>query len=460
MGMLANVRKTLKEFDMLRNKDKIVVAVSGGPDSMALLHILRTLQKEYELELCVGHVNHMFRGVEADADAAYVADICKAWNIPCFIARINVPAIMSERGLSAQIAAREVRYHFLKHVAAITGSNKIAVGHNADDQVETILMRFLRGTGPEGLTGISSVRCGIIRPLIQVFRTEVEKYCREWGIEAREDASNKKTIYLRNRIRNALIPYLENEYNSQLRGNLLILGEILQSEEEYWMGIIEQELHNTVLWKEEVPHIQITPFKILSRAVQRRILRKLFQKLGVVNTGFIHVEEVRELLERGTVGASVDLPGEWRTVRHYTYVTLEREQPCQPRMLFQPIPLEIPGRVRLPGVNMVVETAFESANHAKPITGNTGMFDWERLQKPLYVRTRRPGDRFFHTGIGHRKKLKEYFIDQKVPRAQRDHVLLVTHGDDILWIVGHYADSRYIANEVSEKTISIVFREE
>jgi tRNA(Ile)-lysidine synthase len=459
--MLFTVRETISEFNMLRNGDKIVIAVSGGPDSMALLHIFRNLQTEYKLELVVAHINHMFRGAEADDDAAFVAAVCKDWHIPCFITRINVPAIMAERGLSAQAAAREVRYHFFKHVAAITGSNKIAVGHNADDQAETIIMRFLRGTGPEGLTGIPAVRSGIIRPLMGVFRTEVEQYCRTWGIEAREDASNKKMIYMRNRIRNDLIPHLENKYNKQLRRNLLILGEILQSEEVYWANIIEQEFGKTVIWKENAPYIQIEQFGQLAKAVQRRVLRNLFQQMGVANTGFIHVEEVRSLLTRGTVGDCIELPGKWRTVRHYTYVILEKEQPMLPvQGLYTPVFLEIPGKVRLPGLNMAVETTLLSATAANPTVKITGLFDWERLCKPLYIRTRQPGDQFFHTGIGHRKKLKEYFIDRKIPRAQRDKVLLVIHGDDILWIVGYYTDERYLADDKTRTALHIELREE
>lgn len=460
MGMLTNVKKMIKEQNMLDDGDRVVVAVSGGPDSMALLHILRTLQTEYKLELFTAHVNHMFRGAEADADAEFVEEVCHIWNIPCFTAKINVPAIITERGISAQVAARDVRYNFLKHVAAITGSNKIAVGHNADDQAETILMHFLRGTGPEGLTGIPAVRDGIIRPLLNVFRAEIEEYCRKWMIEAREDSSNNKNVYLRNRLRNGLIPCLEREYNNQLRRNLLVLGEILESEEKYWKGIIAREIQQTVFWTDEMPYISIERFGTLAQAVQRRVLRILFQKIGITNAGFIHVEEIRKLLLTGTVGDCIELPGKWRFERQYKHVTLHTEEAAQPCALCSPVLLEVPGIVCLPGVNTVVETAVQPGYGDRQFTAKTGLFDWERLHKPLYIRTRQPGDRFYHTGIGHHKKLKEYFIDEKVPRAQRDHILLVTHGDDILWVVGYYADRRYMADETTKNTLRIEFKGE
>lgn len=461
--MLARVRDTIRKFDMLNICDKIVVAVSGGYDSMALLHVMKMMQKEYNLQLYAAHVNHMFRGAEADEDAAFVANICKAWEIPCFVTRINVPVIMRERRLSAQEAAREVRYHFLKHIAAVTGSNKIAVGHNADDQAETILMRFIRGSGPEGLTGIPAVRCGIIRPLIENFRIDIAKYCQEWGIETREDSTNKKSVYLRNRMRHNLIPHLERDYNNQLRKNLVILGEILQGEELYWAGIVEKELVRTVLWQEETPYIQIERFNALPKALQRRMLRAVFQRKGITGVGFIHVEEVRDLLARGSVGASLHLPGNWRVVRHYTHVSLEKVMPNGGEAIILPAPvlLKVPGTVRLPAVKLVAEITVGTAGECTGgWGGKVGLFDLEKLHSPLYVRTRRPGDRFFHAGIGHRKKLKEYFIDRKIPRAERDRILLVTHGEDILWIVGYYADERYVAHETSQRVLCIEFREE
>ncbi|HBS59714.1 MAG TPA: tRNA lysidine(34) synthetase TilS [Firmicutes bacterium] len=460
--MLARVRETIRKFDMLKRCDKIVVAVSGGPDSMALLHIMRNMQKEYKLQLYAAHVNHMLRGVEADEDAAFVANLCKAWEIPCFVTRINVPSIMAERKLSAEEAAREVRYHFLQHVAAITGSNKIAVGHNADDQAETILMRFLRGSGPGGLTGIPAVRSGIIRPLIEIFRVDIAQYCQEWGIETREDSSNKRLIYLRNRIRHNLIPHLESDYNNQLRKNLVTLGEILQGEESYWSEIVENELSRTVLWQEGTPYIQIEQFNALSKALQRRVLRAVFQRKEITGAGFVHVEEVRDLLVRGSVGAALHLPGNWRVIRHYAHVALEKEVPGEEEIINVPEPvlLKVPGTVRLPAAKLVAEITVGSGRCTGRPGDKVGLFDLEKLHSPLYVRTRKPGDKFFHTGTGHRKKLKEYFIDRKVPRAERDRILLITHGDDILWIVGYYADERYLAHNTTQKVLCIELREE
>lgn len=458
--MLAKVRETVDEFNMLNMGDGVVVAVSGGPDSMALLHILRMMQTEYKLNLFAAHVNHMFRGSESDADAEHVAKVCRTWGIPFFCAKINVPAIMAERGLSAQVAAREVRYHFLKHVAAITGSKKIAVGHNADDQAETILMRFLRGAGAEGLSGMPAVRSGVVRPLIRVFRTEIEEYCREWRVESREDSSNKKTIYLRNRLRNQLIPQLEETYNCQLRRNLLALGEIMQGEEAYWTDITEREFANTVKWDTGTPYLDIEKFKRLFIAVQRRVLRSFFQKAGVTDAGFIHVEEVRNILTRGSVGDCIELPGKWQVIRDYTYASLEKENPTREiPQGFRSVQLEVPGSVLLPDGKTEVETSFNPVKYTQTINVHTGLFDWERLHKPLCVRTRQPGDQFFHVGAGH-KKLKKYFIDLKIPRAKRDQVLLVIHGNDILWIVGYYADERYTANANTKTALHIVFREE
>jgi tRNA(Ile)-lysidine synthase len=455
--MLAEVCRTIKQLGMLEQNDRVIVAVSGGPDSMALLHILLTLQAEYSIELFVAHVNHMFRGAEADADADFVKKIASRWGVPCFATRIDVPARMVDRGLSAQVTARETRYQYFNHIAAITGATKIAVGHTADDQAETVLMRFLRGSGPEGLAGIPAVRGGIIRPLIDVFRAQVEEYCCAQQIEVRRDPSNLKPVYLRNRIRNQLIPVLEKEYNNALRRNIINLADILQGEEGYWTDIVRKEMYSCVSWCDDGPHILAVPFKQVALALQRRLLRAILAKIGISGAGFFHIEGLRELVIGGTVGQCADLPGEYLAVKLYSDIVFEKKRS---RHLPEPVPqllLNIPGSTDVPGLGIVIHASLEAARHAELPGGY--FFDWERLNKPIYVRTRLPGDKFYHTGIGHRKKLKEFFIDQKVPQAERDKVLIVTHGEEILLIFGYYVDDRLLADGDTKRILRIVIGE-
>jgi tRNA(Ile)-lysidine synthase len=459
--MLANVQKLIEEYQMLKNGDKILVGVSGGPDSMALLHILRTLQQEYNIELYTAHVNHMFRGAEAEADAEFVQAICREWDIPCFVAHIDVPARMKSRGISAPVAGREARYHFFRQVAAITGAQKIAVGHTADDQAETILMRFLRGAGPEGLSGIPACRDGIIRPLLRVYREEIEEYCRDAAIDVRRDPSNEKPLYLRNRIRNQLMPFLEKEYNAGLRKNLTILGDILHEEDIYWSELVQHELRNSVKWRARNPLITIAAFKGLAVAVQRRLLRELLTaKMELDNVGFIHVEAIRQLILHKQVGSRVDVPGGYWAIKGYEYVTIEKEKERSSVTPIEPLAFSVPGLTHIPVLGLSIDVHFVFGRDSGTAIQWSALFDWDRLQKPLYVRTRRPGDRFFHAGIGHNKKLKEFLIDRKVPQRQRDLIPVMMQGDQILWIVGHYIDTRYIADERTNHKLRIDIREE
>jgi len=455
--MLAEVRRTIEQLGMLEQNDRVIVAVSGGPDSMALLHILLTLQAEYSLELFVAHVNHMFRGAEADEDADYVKKIAVQWGVSCFVTRIDVPARMVDRGLSAQVAARETRYQYFNHIAAITDATKIAVGHNADDQAETVLMRFLRGAGPEGLAGIPAVRGGIIRPLIDIFRDQIEEYCCARQIEVRRDPSNLKPVYLRNRIRHQLLPVLEKEYNSALRRNIINLADILQAEEIYWAEIVCREMDSCVCWCDDGPHILAAPFKGIAIALQRRLLRALLAKMDISGAGYVHIEGLRELVIGGTVGQCADLPGMYFTVKLYSDIVFKQKHSRYLPKAVPQLPLNIPGTTRVPELGLVVNTSFELERHTELPGGY--LFDWEKLHKPMYVRTRRPGDKFYHLGIGHRKKLKEFFIDKKVPQAERDKVLIVTHGEEILLISGYYVDDRLLAVSDTKRILRIVIGE-
>lgn len=457
--MQPDVRRTIEQFAMLLQHDKVVVGVSGGPDSMALLHILLSLKVEYSLELYVAHVNHMFRGSEAQADADFVRETARQWDVPCFIINADVPARMITRGLSAQVAGRETRYQYFNHITAITGATKIAVGHTADDQAETVLMRFLRGAGPDGLAGIPPVRSGIVRPLIHTRRNQVEEYCCTQNIDFRRDASNLKPVYLRNRIRNQLLPLLEGEYNNSLRKNLVNLADILQGEEDYWSNMVNLEFDRCVQHLDDGPHILAAPFKQSALAIQRRVIRKLLTDMHISDAGFLHIEKLRELLTQGVVGQATDLPGAYFAIKTYCSVVLKKKQS---RTAIEPTPqiaLTLPGSTYVPELGIVVQTTFVAQTDVD--TGQFGgfAFDWDRLNKPICVRTRRHGDMFYHNGIGHRKKLKEFFINQKVPQDQRDKVPIVTHGTEILIVYGYYVDKRLLADKDTKSTLQIIIRE-
>ncbi|MCK4262385.1 tRNA lysidine(34) synthetase TilS, partial [bacterium] len=230
------VRRTIVRYRMLEPGDRLVVAVSGGPDSVALLSILACLSQELNFSLQVAHLNHMFRAKEAEEDALYVKELAKKFSLPITVRKRNVLAFIKRKHLSPEEGARQVRYKFLQDVAEKAGANKIALGQTADDQAETVLIWMLRGSGLKGLTGIPAVRplenSLIIRPLIEVSRSEIEDYLREEGLAVRVDASNLKPVYLRNKIRLKLIPLLARDYNPNIKSVLSGMSQILRADEE------------------------------------------------------------------------------------------------------------------------------------------------------------------------------------------------------------------------------------
>jgi tRNA(Ile)-lysidine synthase len=273
---------------------------------------------------------------------------------------------------------------------------------------------------------------------------------------------------------------LEKEYNPGLRSNLTALGSIMQDEEAFWGPVIQQAIEEHVTWNNATPEIITQGFNALMPAVQRRLLKNLLLQIGIEGAGYIHIEEIRRLAKEGATGSAIDILHGYRAVKGYAAVTLERKGQTTAVGIEGILPIAVPGEVQLPTLGVTIYantfTGLEAtAEHAvfgdrairtlhvpraNGLEKNRAFFDWEQLQKPLSVRTRRPGDKFFHVGMGYNKKVKEYFIDRKIPREHRDRVLLFTHGDDILWIVGHYVDRRYLANSHTSTILELDIREE
>lgn len=240
------VIKTIEKYNLIKNGDKIVVGVSGGPDSICLLHILNSLKDKYNIQLFVAHVNHLIRE-NAKIDEEYVKNICEKLDIPIYIEHIDVLNIAKKEKISTEEAGRDARYKFFDKVLQNTNSNKIAIAHNSNDKAETIIMNILRGSGISGLKGIEAQRDDkYIRPLIECSRTEIEEYCKENNLNPRHDESNDENIYNRNKIRNVVIPYIKNEFNNNIINTINRLSEVATEENEYINKIVEKEYNNIV----------------------------------------------------------------------------------------------------------------------------------------------------------------------------------------------------------------------
>ena len=291
------VRKTIREFNLIEKNDSIVVGVSGGPDSMTLLSILLKLKEEFHLKIYVAHVNHMLRE-NAIKDEEYVKEFCKKNNIEIFIKKANISEIAQKEKIGLEEAGRNIRYNFFEEVLKNTKSNKIAIAHNLNDKAETIIMNTLRGSGVSGLKGIEAKRKKYIRPLIEIERYEIEKYCIENKINPRHDESNDDNTYTRNKIRNIVIPYIKNEFNPNIIKTLNRLSEIIKEEDEYVQSETEK-IFKEILLTDEKNKIEFDPkkFNEQEKVIQKNLILLAIKKVKGSTQGIekVNIDDIIKL---------------------------------------------------------------------------------------------------------------------------------------------------------------------
>jgi len=423
----------------------------------------------------VAHLHHGARGAEANGDAEFVASLAATWGLPATVERQDVPALARAHGLAFEEAARRMRYAFLARVAEKADAHKIAVGHNADDQAETVLMHLLRGAGPSGLRGMlplapladyrllqpflqqqpaantqrpaSSI--SVIRPLLEVPRSEIERYCADQGLAPRFDRSNLDTTHFRNRLRHELLPLLEG-YNPNVRARLCHTAAVVaadyelltQLREQAWSSVVQEE-------REAAIRFDRAAWQALPVALQRATLRQAAYRLrrSLRDIEFVHVEHARQVGLRGDTGAQATLPMGLALTVGYDTLTIgdagDAGPPPDEPLLWstEPLPVQVPGATLLPRSEWALQAEVQDEWDAHQIAANpdpwTAHFDLEALSDPLVLRARRRGDRFRPQGMaGHRAKLSAFLINLKVPRAWRDHVPLLAAGDEVVWVCG------------------------
>lgn len=439
MDLTGKVDSYIKLYRMVKPGDLVAVGVSGGPDSMALLHVLYALKEELGISLHVVHLNHMFRGNEAEQDSELVARTAGEYGLDCTSEKKDVPAYRKISRLSAQEAAREVRYRFFSEVAARTGAARVALAHHADDQAETVLLRLLRGAGPAGLKGMAPVRDLYIRPFLTLRRSEIAAYCIKRNLSFRVDASNLKRVYTRNRIRLDLLPLLEREYNPNIVPALCRLAEICREEDDFLERAALPVYREALV--EEGPGRQVLSIRVLERhplAIKRRVVRQALGSLkGGPDLSYQHLEAVLASFGKKEPGAGITLPGGVRVYRSYETLELSTKG-------FAPVPpysyrLQIPGTTEVPEAGLSIKAMVLTAGTSqdpKSLPPAEAIFNFDLLPDELYVRGRIRGDVFFPLGGRGKVKLKDFLIKQKVPREKRDRLPIVATGEEIIWVGG------------------------
>jgi tRNA(Ile)-lysidine synthase len=486
-------KKTITAFDMLQKDDAVLIGVSGGPDSVALLHTLLFLSPDISCTLGVAHLNHCLRGSDSDDDAQFVFSLCEKHDVPYYTAKKNVLSYKKRHGLSLEEAARRVRYEFYYATAKKYGFNKIALGHHQDDNAELILMHLFRGSGPLGISGIPPIRkfkeegMNIIRPFIELPKTQIIEFLKENNIEFVTDKSNQEPFQLRNNIRKNLLPLLKETYNPKITETLNRLASIVRSEEK-WMDEIISPLFEQMAARHENGGLalSISDLKVLSIAAQRRIVRKAIRKIkgNIKRITFAHVDAIIALSNDGPHLGRLDFPDRIRALKDNNDLLIFQEmkplretsaRENKTESAVYEYKVEDPLNDAISKDN-AVRDLNNSGNSSDPVemiqnrphtsifvneinaylkfteaqkcdlkeikqSGQQNAFlDYDKLCFPLILRNVMPGDRFTPLGMSGSQKLKKYFIDHKIPKNMRAMIPVLLSNGKIIWVVGHRID--------------------
>lgn len=445
--MIEHIERTIQKYNLLQKKDKVLVAVSGGADSLALLHCLYTLKNKYAITLFAAHLNHMFRGAEADRDAEFVRSFADSLGIKSVIEKINVPEILAQGSFSPQEGARVIRYNFLLKTAEKLNCNKIALGHHKDDQAETVLLNLLKGAGLDGLKGIAPKRDLFIRPLIEIKKDNLEQYCEENKLAFCEDASNFKDVYLRNKIRNRLMPMIIKEFNQNIVDTLANTADILREENSYLELMAEKSENQCRFFLNpdgKKGEWLTQPFRELPIAMQRRVIRQIYSLLmgKDYNLSFFHVETVRNLILENISGNVTELPGQLVVIYSYDKLKImPKEEYYAQKSINYLYELPIPGTLDIKEINAKIEAKSISPSEAierLELKNNNEAVVAIDPDDILIIRNKRPGDRIQPIGMSGTKKLKDLFIDEKVEKSERNRVpvILSKKSGKIIWVAG------------------------
>lgn len=467
------VLEYIQENQMIEAGDKIIVGVSGGPDSVCLLFLLKRYKKMLDISLAVVHMEHGIRGKESAEDAAFVENLCRDWEIPFFLYRKDVPKLSREWKCSEEEAGRRVRYEAFEEVRERIGAEKIAVAHNQDDQAETILFHLARGSGLLGLTGIQPVRGRIIRPLLCLSRAEIEEILEKEGLLSRTDATNREIEYTRNRIRLHILPLLREELNTKASEHIARTGEMLSSIEDYMISQAALEAKQLMQEKNGLLYLDRRALHDKHEAMKDYILRCcLMRALGgdLHNISFVHIADLKRLCDNQS-GRRLNLPrglaaytendmlviGPREALVHYSCFKM-RDTYCSQG---GGLSITLPDKGEVWYGKYHILTALEPyKNEIIPEKMYTKWFDYDTIKNTVQIRSRMEGDYLTVTADGKRKTLKKYLIDEKIPAGERGGLCLLADESHILWVIGHRISEAYKVTEKTQRVLKVQVMEE
>ncbi len=475
-----HVAGVIREYNLFSENDRILIGVSGGPDSVALLSFIHNTNRTNPpySEIFIAHLNHSIRGRESDEDEQFVTALAEKYEVSLITEKRDIIEVARERKISLEEAARDERYKFFECVAGKVGANVIAVGHNADDNAETILHRIIRGTGITGVSGIRPKRkltpisrINLVRPLLFTWRKDIIAYLEEEKLSYRVDSTNVETDKLRNRIRMELIPHLEENYNAKIKKSLVTLGEAALQNCDYLeskaKGLFEDVLMNREAKTEESAYadkivLDINKLKESPQILQQMIVKEaiLWLNIPLKKLSYKNYKDILTILNSGKTLVN-------NVVKEYLNVRIDGNElrlsknkySAEESSVLSETEIKVPGETELVDMNCRVKTEIREIKDGfleefkRNKTNYEEVVDFDKICMPLTVRARRQGDRFWPLGSQGVKKIKDFFIDNKVPVMERDTVPIVTMNGQPIWLVGFRIDDRI---RVSEETTNLL----
>jgi tRNA(Ile)-lysidine synthase len=448
------ITATILKKQLFKAGDRLVIGLSGGADSTALLDLLATLP-DFPLRLVAAHLNHCLRGADSDADEQFCQELAARYKIPFESRRVDVKAMASAGSLNLEDAGRQARITFFDELFGSWQAAAVVLAHHADDQAETVLMRLLRGSGMAGLAGMSWRNGrGYIHPMLDITRGEIDAYLAERQLSWRKDTSNLDITFQRNRIRHELLPLLER-YNPAVRNVLAITAGILSEEDALLDALMRQAAEQVCRFSENDATCDITRLKSHPLALQRRLIRLMLSRLAG-NLNYIthrHLENILKMLTSARPNLRINLPQSLVAVKEYD--TLVIKVLDETELEAAEITIPGPGSYQLPGGARVrIEISLPPVDPGG--TPDTTYFDSDRIPFPWHVRTFRPGDRIQPLGMSGRKKVKDVFIDEKIPRARRALTPLVFCGNELIWIIGLRTSHLARVDTLSSRVVTVI----
>ncbi len=452
---IKKILSTIQKYNMLSYGDHVLIGLSGGPDSVCLLFVLNKLKSPFKLKISAIYVDHGLRPEEIPEEINFCQKICDTLDLNFYTQKINVKEFAEREKINLQEAARILRYEVFDQLSLRIKANKIALGHNADDQAETVLMRLLRGAGPGGLSGIPPVRKKIIRPLIEMEKKEIENFLKENKIQYLLDSSNMKLEYMRNKIRHLLIPVIK-EISPQATKIISKTADILREENDYINVAVTKALMRLMSRKtDQKVELFCNPLEVLNIVILRRALRVAIDSVrDLRGIEFDHIEDIIKLIKNGKPGDRIYLPKGIRAIKGYSTIIITTEPP-QKLSTYQ---IHDPNReIFLKESSMILEIREIPIDKVNDYGNgkNLTYMDAEKVKFPLIIRSRKEGDYFYPLGFGKRKKLQDFFVDEKVPREERDLVPVIESEGKIVWIVGYRLDDRFKIDHNTKKCLQI-----